>query len=295
MLLGVYISSCFLTSCVSFQMVCFNNDEVKLSNPPTKGFPKSSVDNKTMSLKGRISSPLEAGTSILDAHHLPPQILPALEYASARLARKAQHLSLVVVRREYQAPTVVSPAGSSPGLYQTSSGSPLTPASSSSTSPKSNYFGSSTVSALRQLVRSGSSSSKLRVDTQHNKNNAASTTTPSSPRMWPKTPKTPMSPPPLTPCTPSSVASMTTATTLTAATSDTTSASRHPNGLRLVHPPGLSAREEKAIKITLHKAAKKFDIRYVVTSLASLYIKYANCPIIGTSGCQHQSALPHAD
>jgi hypothetical protein len=54
---------------------------------------------------------------------------------------------------------------------------------------------------------------------------------------------------------------MTTATTLTAATSEMTSVPRHQHGLRLVRPPGLSAKEEKSIKLTLHKAAKKFDIR----------------------------------
>ncbi|KAJ3494125.1 hypothetical protein NLG97_g4281 [Lecanicillium saksenae] len=40
-----------------------------------------------MSLKDKISSPLEAGTSLLDAHHLPPQLLPALD--SSRLPAAA--------------------------------------------------------------------------------------------------------------------------------------------------------------------------------------------------------------
>ncbi|WZH42652.1 uncharacterized protein QYS62_003648 [Fusarium acuminatum] len=64
-----------------------------------------------MSLKDRISSPLEAGTSILDAHHLPPHLAPALEHVSSRLARKSQHITLVVARRDYQLPSVVPPKG----------------------------------------------------------------------------------------------------------------------------------------------------------------------------------------
>ncbi|KPM34297.1 hypothetical protein AK830_g12272, partial [Neonectria ditissima] len=60
-------------------------------------------------------SPLEAGTSILDAHHLPPNLLPALEWTSSRLARKSLHVTLFVARRDYQFPSVLPPLGS-PGL-----------------------------------------------------------------------------------------------------------------------------------------------------------------------------------
>ncbi|OTB20319.1 hypothetical protein K445DRAFT_51468, partial [Daldinia sp. EC12] len=55
--------------------------------------------------KQRISSPLEAGPSILDAYNLPSHLNEALEYTSKRLARKALHITLVVVRKEYQLPS----------------------------------------------------------------------------------------------------------------------------------------------------------------------------------------------
>ena len=195
-----------------------------------------------MSLKERISSPLEAGTSILDAHHLPPHVLPALEYVSERLSRKATHLSLVVVRSEYQMPAVPSPLGPSSG-----SRTPLTPMTPGT--PRLNF------AALRQLVRSSSTSSakSLRLDTRNQKFSA-----PASPRVWPKTPMTPMSPPPLTPCTPAmSVSSMTSGTT---ASGDSMLVSTQSWGLRFVHAPGLPLCERKLITATLDKAVRKFDI-----------------------------------
>ncbi len=68
-----------------------------------------------MSLKIRISSPLEAGRSILDAHHLPSGVSAALEYAAGRLARRDLGVTLVAVRREYQVPAVPpAPAAAAP-------------------------------------------------------------------------------------------------------------------------------------------------------------------------------------
>jgi hypothetical protein len=52
--------------------------------------------------KLRISSPLEAGPSLLDAKQLPSDLTNALEYVSSRLARKRLHLSLIVVRKDVQ-------------------------------------------------------------------------------------------------------------------------------------------------------------------------------------------------
>lgn len=57
-----------------------------------------------MDLKSRISTPLEAGTSILDVHRLPSYLVPALEYTSKRLAEKGLHVTFVVARRDYQLP-----------------------------------------------------------------------------------------------------------------------------------------------------------------------------------------------
>ncbi|EPE07357.1 hypothetical protein F503_08008 [Ophiostoma piceae UAMH 11346] len=55
-----------------------------------------------MALKNLISSPLEAGQSVLDAHRLPSHLDAALEYTARRLARKSLSIDLVVIRREYQ-------------------------------------------------------------------------------------------------------------------------------------------------------------------------------------------------
>ncbi|KAM3478504.1 hypothetical protein MY5147_002149 [Beauveria neobassiana] len=84
-----------------------------------------------MPLKDTISSPLEAGPSLLDAHHIPPQLVPALEYTSSRLARKSLHLTLVVARRDYQlppSPVLCSPPPSPPSTC----GSPASPSRSRS-------------------------------------------------------------------------------------------------------------------------------------------------------------------
>ncbi|PNH59201.1 hypothetical protein VD0001_g9935, partial [Verticillium dahliae] len=66
-----------------------------------------------MAIKSRISSPLEAGPSILDVQHLPPNLTEALEYASHRLTRKGIHTTLIVLRRDYQLP-LASADGPSP-------------------------------------------------------------------------------------------------------------------------------------------------------------------------------------
>ncbi|KKY39370.1 hypothetical protein UCDDA912_g00581 [Diaporthe ampelina] len=58
-----------------------------------------------MAFKGLISSPLEAGTSILDAHHLPSSFNPVFEYTSKRLARKGLHITLTVARKEHHVST----------------------------------------------------------------------------------------------------------------------------------------------------------------------------------------------
>ncbi len=63
-----------------------------------------------MPLKHLISSPLEAGQSVLDAHRLPSHLDAPLEYTARRLARKALSIDLVVVRRDYQLPHVTSTA-----------------------------------------------------------------------------------------------------------------------------------------------------------------------------------------
>ncbi|PBP26639.1 hypothetical protein BUE80_DR002401 [Diplocarpon rosae] len=79
--------------------------------------------------KDRISSPLEAGPSLLDSKHLPRSLTEALDYVSIRLSRKRLHLSLIVVPRDIQLPqtqtspqTAENPISTSPAksLFKTS-------------------------------------------------------------------------------------------------------------------------------------------------------------------------------
>ncbi|KHO00797.1 uncharacterized protein MAM_01575 [Metarhizium album ARSEF 1941] len=198
-----------------------------------------------MTLKERISSPLEAGPSILDAHRLPPHLTPALEYASSRLAKKSLHLTLVVVRRDYQLPSVVPPLRS-PGLS-----APATPAS-----PPSAKFGFSTgpVAALKHLVRTASRQSSHSAQSNGSKGAVSSpaTTTLDSPGprlRWPLSPCTPLSPPPMTPCTPSSVA--------TDYTGPMTPAGW---GIRLIHASDLCAKNQRIQRAVFTKTAQKFGL-----------------------------------
>lgn len=202
-----------------------------------------------MSLKDRISSPLEAGPSILDAQHLPPHLDPALEYTSNRLARRAMHITIVVIRRDFQLPTIVPPVGS-PGISP-----PPTPSS-----PRFRLKSVSSVASLKQLVRTGSYG---RTSSRASDRSAVASPTfmsrgPDSPRggmRWPVSPMSPMSPTPrtpLTPITPSSVSSY--------ATDSSRFSDSNTHNIRFVHAGEPSAREEKVLQQTLEKAARKFDI-----------------------------------
>jgi hypothetical protein len=193
--------------------------------------------------KERISSPLEAGPSILDAHHLPPHLTPALEYASSRLAKKSLHLTLVVVRRDYQLPSVIPPQGS-PGLS-----TPTTPASP----PLSKFSFAAPVTALRQLVRTAS---RHGPDVARSVDFRSATPSPAagleSPGLWlrwPLSPATPLSPPPLTPCTPSSVA-----------TDYIGPMTPGASGVRFIHAPDLSVRDQRIQRNVMKKTAQKFAL-----------------------------------
>ncbi|KAF3770102.1 hypothetical protein M406DRAFT_325571 [Cryphonectria parasitica EP155] len=61
-----------------------------------------------MDRRAHISTPLEADSSLLDAHKLPSYLGPALEFISRRLAMKGLHVTLVVARRDYQLPGLVA-------------------------------------------------------------------------------------------------------------------------------------------------------------------------------------------
>ncbi|KAI1365183.1 hypothetical protein F5Y08DRAFT_188696 [Xylaria arbuscula] len=220
--------------------------------------------------KQRISSPLEAGRSILDAHNLPPQLTNTLEYTSKRLARKNLHITLIVVKNEYQLPTArpcVTPTVSPP---QTPEYSASGFASPRFTSP---------VVGLRQLVRRGTgssiassssssssstSSSSISSETAHSTSMLSPTFSPlsavepvASPRRWilPLTPGSPLPATPLTPHTPSSIATITTVASSCATSHPFQSESF---GVRLIYTSPVSPRDEKVIRATITKAERKF-------------------------------------
>ncbi|KAM0514971.1 hypothetical protein ACHAPE_006293 [Trichoderma viride] len=208
-----------------------------------------------MALKDRISSPLEAGPSVLDAHHVPPHLVPVLEYTSSRLAKKAVHLTLIIVRRDYQLLNT-NTASSTPRTPRT----PATPLSPPLTggSTGSRLGLSSPVVALKHLMRSAS---------QHVVGSGRSVQSPRSavplishpfaanelpsPRFrWPLSPTTPLSPPPMTPSTASSL------------TTTDSNGPPTPNctGLRCFYSGELSPKTEKILKSTLIKAGNKFGV-----------------------------------
>ncbi|TEA16206.1 hypothetical protein C8034_v001163 [Colletotrichum sidae] len=206
-----------------------------------------------MALKGRISSPLEAGTSLLDVQNLPPHLNEALEYASRRLARKSLHVTLVVARREYQLPTLI------PSMSNT-----CTPTASPPNSPPlpSTRFGgfASASSPFKKLVRSNTGSSVSSVSSAGSEGPQRSpetlTFTPSflmdtnGPRLrWPLSPGIPLSPPPMTP----SVAS----STITDASGPM---SPNPFGIRLIHADLLTDKQERTLRQTIERAERKFRI-----------------------------------
>ncbi|KAM0274994.1 hypothetical protein ACHAQH_007684 [Verticillium albo-atrum] len=179
-----------------------------------------------MALKSHISSPLEAGPSILDVQHLPPNLTEALEYASCRLARKGFHTTLVVLRRDYQLPIENTIC---PSLW-----SPTHARTASAPSRMASFASSPMVTSFKKLVRTGTAGS------------AVTTAGGDSPRMrWPLTPGTPA-----TPSTASSI--------LTDGGQGPMAANAF--GLRLVQADILTDREERVLRQTIERAEKKFRI-----------------------------------
>ncbi|KAM0334255.1 hypothetical protein ACHAQA_001277 [Verticillium albo-atrum] len=174
-----------------------------------------------MALKSHISSPLEAGPSILDVQHLPPHLTEALEYASRRLARKGFHTTLVVLRRDYQLPISSGPP------------SPWSPTHARTNSaPTRMSFATSPMSSFKKLVRTGTASS--------------ATSGSDSPRLrWPLTPGTP--------ATPSTASS-----TVTDGSAGPMAANAF--GVKLVQADILTDREERVLRQTIERAEKKFRI-----------------------------------
>ncbi|KAG6039645.1 hypothetical protein E4U41_002342 [Claviceps citrina] len=197
-----------------------------------------------MPLKDRISSPLEAGPSVLDGHHLPSYLTPALEHASSCLARKAIHLTLVAARRDYHVPTAAAAAGSSPRSLRSDSDS-----FSSSVSRSRRSFGTGPVTALKQLVRRGGGSrpgaESPRLGRGGVPGQLSAGASPSPPRM--------------TPCCTSSSSTATT-DHLGRWSSAPTPAGASSSGLRFLHAPDLSVRDRRTQRAVFTKTARRFDL-----------------------------------
>ncbi|KAH7041154.1 uncharacterized protein B0I36DRAFT_344782 [Microdochium trichocladiopsis] len=257
-------------------------------------------------LRLRISSPLEAGTSILDTQHsLPAHLTDALEYASKRLARKALHLTLVVVRKDYQLPqnqhypsslssASVPPTPTSPPSSAGSLASPLR----------------SPIAGLRSLVRKGthaslaslysttSSTSATATDAlqdgylasavsspMFSPRSEASYDTPLSPGrrgVWPPTPGSMLSmsyfhngtaSPPMTPHTPGSmISSMSSATD--PASIRALAASNNNNGATTAGGPGLRPTGEFGIRLVYTTPLSYKDDKLVRTVLEKASRKF---------------------
>ncbi len=241
------------------------------------------MTSSSPSLRARISSPLEAGPSVADAHHLPNHVSEALQYASKRLGRKAAHITLLVVRRDYQLPT--SPT-SSPTFTP---GPGSLPVSAASTPVRPTFQATSRIDALRQLVRpSNSGEGQIRERIVHVhldmlRNGTASPTfseasafsastassmstvdsTFSHRMQWPGSPTAAYGSVPVTPATPFTVmSSLSGADGASAASRFAAQKSSH-FGTKLVYAHPLSPREEKILSQVLEKAAKKFKLEYV--------------------------------
>lgn len=218
--------------------------------------------SSTTPLKQRISSPLEAGPSILDTPNLPPHLNQALEYVSKRLTRKALHISLIVVRREYQLPSATLPSSATASSSTSSTGmsldfGPLSPS----------RLASPMTASLRQLVRRGVSSPSAAAPSP-----AASETAflplivepaaATSPRRLPPTPgSAPLFAPltPCTPCTPCTPASITTGTSVTSSSEMSGfSGSPNPFGIMLLYATPLTPKAERTLRQTIERAERKF-------------------------------------
>ncbi|KAK8902344.1 hypothetical protein QC760_008857 [Botrytis cinerea] len=211
--------------------------------------------------KLNISSPLEAGTSLLQPMQLPSELLEALDYVSKRLVRKRLHLSLIVVKKDNQIQSpAISKAATAPGSYSLAASpsallynsAPLTshvrnislssrgpsPVSSRSSSPTSTIFSNSLSERSTSTTTSTLSTSTIYLS------RTKYSGLPSSPkdtmahhiRASISPPSSPSSPPAewISPDTPNRY------------------------GITLMHSTSLTPRAERILRSTIARAEKKF-------------------------------------
>ncbi|TLD30380.1 hypothetical protein PspLS_02336 [Pyricularia sp. CBS 133598] len=217
------------------------------------------------SLKHRISAPLEAGTSILDAQTLPSHVNSALDYVSSRLARKGLHIPLVVVKRECELPRDETRA-SMPPQQPAELPAPLAAPSKmlESVPLRAATTGSSRMSAFKlkqlrarsntqPLLPSQRSSAAAEPDMQRR----ASADSPGINLIT----RQPIRPPP--PESPGLLPSMPSTPSATSTTSSAASGSTQaPNeyGIYLVRATALDSRAERTLRETIDKAERRFGI-----------------------------------
>lgn len=262
--------SCPLAPCLLFAALVI---QVLLDKAP----PHSSIYlasyhtafRRTMDLKCRISTPLEAGTSILDAHRLPLHLMPALEYTSKRLSSKGLHVTLVVVRKDYQLPNANADfAAATEGRHVPSLPTP----------PRSPEFPDPTGGVPRQnsfkslsLSGSGRDFSQWRkVCSLPRKASIASVLDGTIGRRWPLTPNTPTNVPktpatPTTPVTPASFVSA--ASSATASSSMRDSLESQGPCLRMLHTTALSPKAHNLVTATLARATRRFKLTNALTAV----------------------------
>ncbi|KAM4055304.1 hypothetical protein HRG_006098 [Hirsutella rhossiliensis] len=206
-----------------------------------------------MGFKDTISLPLEAGPSVLDVHLVPPHLLAALEYVAARLARKSLALDLVLVRRDYQLPSILPPfASASPRQEPAPTAASSVLASSSSSSSAFSISSSSPqqprfapVTALKQLVRTASrrASDPIRPTRTRQGSQASVASLPFNLDSIRRTPSS------AAPSSPSSIFS---------ADLPSPAAPEPPFGVCLVHDPALSTRAHRTLCGILARAEQRF-------------------------------------
>ncbi|KAK0738388.1 hypothetical protein B0T18DRAFT_433203 [Schizothecium vesticola] len=244
------------------------------------------IMSPSLSLKDRISSPLEAGHSIAEGYRLPHRVTSALEYASKRLARKETTVTLLAVQREYQLPASRLPPSAHPSSLASPLWSQLRAEASGHSTPTRHSFASSAFSTLKQLIRSSvTTEPPIRerivhiVDSNHDHSrrdiispalsdvSASSASTASTALTsdslfsnrfhWPTTPAYDSEP--ATPATPFTVASSMSATETGSIVS---ALGLQPDefGARFVYVGALSSRDERVLSMTIEKTARKFSI-----------------------------------
>lgn len=218
------------------------------------------------SLKHRISAPLEAGTSILDAQSLPSHVNSALDYVSSRLARKGLHIPLVVVKRECELPRDETRA-SVPPQQPAELAAPLAAPSKvpDSAPSRAATTGSSRMSAFKlkqlrarsntqPLLASQMSSAAVMPDMQRRASADSPGINLATRQLF--RPPPPLESPGLIPSMPSTPSA--TSTTSSAASGSTQAPNEY--GIYLVRATAIDSRTERTLRETIDKAERRFGI-----------------------------------